>query len=121
MVGGLGTLLDIGLYGLLHRAGLSHWPALTLSFGTGVAIGFWLTRRWVFQNDSPAWKGQLLRFLLVIGLMYVLNGLLIEGLYRIFPPMAWRGLFARGTAAASTFPLSYLLHRRFSFGNFGFL
>lgn len=100
---------------------MGHWPALALSFGTGVAIGFWLTRRWVFQNGSPFWKGQLFRFLLVIGVMYAVNGLLIEGLYRIFPPGAWRSVVARGLAAASTFPLSYTLHRRFSFGNFGSL
>lgn len=106
---------------MLYRAGMSHWPALALSFGTGVAVGFWLTRRWVFQNDSPVWRGQLFRFLVVIGIVYAVNGLLIEGLYLLFPATVWRGIVARGLAAAGTLPISYTLHRRFSFGNFGSL
>lgn len=115
VVGGLGTLLDIGLYSTLRLFGVWHWVALALSFGTGVAIGFILTRRWVFQQRGPTWEGQLLRFLLVVGIMYFLNGILMEGLYWLLPAFTGRSFFVRGLAATGSLPISFTLHRRVSF------
>lgn len=115
MVGGTGTLWDVGLYAALRWMALPHWPALALSFGSGVVIGFVLTRSWVFGAQGAGWAGQMVRFLLVIGIMYVLNGLCMEGLYVLLPAFSGRSAAARLLAAGGTFPLSYLLHRRISF------
>lgn len=92
-----------------------HWLALGLSFSGGVAIGFVLTRMWVFHSQSPAWRQQLLRFILVIGLMYLVNGMIMEGLYLILPAFTGRSLFVRGLAATASLPISFTLHRRVSF------
>lgn len=115
MVGSLGTLLDIGIYAGLRKMGMWHWHALAISFTTGIVIGFLLTRLWVFERHGTPWKGQLLRFLLVILVMYFVNGLAIQYLYVLLPAAVWRSFAARSLAALGTFPLSYMLHRRISF------
>ncbi|MCS7189019.1 MAG: GtrA family protein [Bacteroidia bacterium] len=115
IVGGGGTLWDVGVYALLRNLGMGHWLSLTISFGTGVLIGFYLTRKWVFESQEVRWHGQLVRFLLVIGLIYFLNGLVMEGLYMVLPAMRWRAAVARGFAALGTFPVSFVLHKRISF------
>lgn len=115
MVGGLGTLWDVGVYAGLRWLAFPHWPALAMSFGSGVALGFVLTRFWVFGIRGTGWVGQIFRFLTVIGIMYVLNGLCMEGLYVLLPAFSGRSAVARLLAAGGTFPLSYLLHRRVSF------
>ncbi len=115
VVGGVGTLWDIGVYAGLRWFSMPHWPALALSFGSGVAIGFVLTRLWVFGVRGKEWKGQMFRFLVVIGVMYLVNGLCMEGLFVLLPAFSGRSAVARVLAAGGTFPLSYLLHRRISF------
>lgn len=115
VVGGTGTLIDIGLYSVLRFFGMWHWLALSISFGTGVALGFILTRLWVFQRRGSAWEGQLVRFLLVVGIMYFVNGFLMEGLYTIIPAFVGRSFFVRGGAAVISLPISFALHRRVSF------
>ncbi|MCS7153044.1 MAG: GtrA family protein [Bacteroidia bacterium] len=118
VVGGLGTLLDIGIYSGLRFLSIWHWVALAVSFTTGITVGFILTRRWVFRSTDPLWERQLLRFLIVVGIMYFVNGLIMEGLYWILPAFAGRSLVVRGAAAATALPLSFTLHRRVSFANF---
>lgn len=86
-----------------------------MSFSTGVILGFVLSRYWVFQNQSPYWRGQFMRFILVIGVMYIINSLLMQGLYWFLPPFIGRSSVVRGLAAVSAFPLSFALHRRISF------
>ncbi|MCX7606517.1 MAG: GtrA family protein [Bacteroidia bacterium] len=114
-VGGVGTVWDIGFYTLIRSFGIAHWPALSLSFGSGTLIGFFLTRYWVFRIETGPWKGQFLRFWMVIGLVYILNGLLMEGLYLLLPIGRWQGFMARTLAAAAILPVSFTLHRRVSF------
>jgi putative flippase GtrA len=115
VVGGVGTLLDMGLYAGLRNLGVWHWPALALSFGTGVAVGFYLTRRWVFDQKGSGWQRHFVRFIAVILVMYFVNGLVIEGIYKLLPLRMGRNIIARGLAAVGTFPLSFYLHRRISF------
>ncbi|MCX8112967.1 MAG: GtrA family protein [Bacteroidia bacterium] len=115
LVGGTGTLLDLGIYTGLRFLGVWHWLALAVSFGTGIAIGFVLTRSWVFRNADPAWEKQLGRFLLVVLVIYFLSGLLMEGLYWLLPTFTGRSLVIRGIAALGSLPLSFTLHRRVSF------
>lgn len=115
MVGGAGTLLDLGLYSVLRFFGVWHWIALALSFGAGITVGFILTRRWVFQQRGPAWEKQLLRFLIVVGIMYFVNGFFMEGLYWLLPAFTGRSFFVRGLAAMGALPISFTLHRRVSF------
>ncbi|MEN2992127.1 MAG: GtrA family protein [Bacteroidia bacterium] len=114
VVGGGGTLWDIGWYGFLRYVGLAHWPSLALSFGSGVILGFLFSRWWVFQQSGNL-PAQLLRFLAVIAFMYLLNGLIMAGLYKVIGGWKLQGWIVRGFSAALTFPLSYLLHRRISF------
>lgn len=105
----------MGLYAGLRNLGVWHWPALALSFGTGVAVGFYLTRRWVFDQKGNGWQRHFVRFIAVILVMYFVNGLVIEGIYKLLPLRMGRNIIARGLAAVGTFPLSFYLHRRISF------
>jgi len=115
-VGGVATLVDIGVYTVLtHLFSVEHWSALGLSFLAGIATNFGLSREWAFRAKSQKWYGQFFRFLLVVGVIYLVNGWLMRGLYGVWPPMVWRGFWVRGVAAMGTLPLSYYLHRRFTF------
>lgn len=115
IVGGSGTLLDLITYSGLRFLGLRHWLALAISFGIGIVFGFFLSRNWVFRSKDPQWEGQLLRFMLVIAFLYVLNGLVMEGLYWLIPAFAGRSFVIRGVSAFGLLPLSFTLHRRVSF------
>lgn len=115
MVGSVGTVWDIFWYGFLRKGGLDHWMAFSLSFSTGVALGFVLSRGWVFARKGGAWLPQLFRFFLVMGVIYGLNGWLSRELFMVLPLGSLRGFVARGVAAATIFPLSYYLHRHYSF------
>jgi putative flippase GtrA len=115
-VGGVATLVDMGVYGMLtHLGGVEHWIALAVSFGTGVITNFGLSRQWAFEAKVEKWHRQFIRFLVVIGVIYLVNGWFMRGLYLIWPSMLWRNFWVRGVAAIGTLPLSYYLHRRVSF------
>lgn len=62
-VGGLGTLLDLGLLTVLKLFGFSTLVANSLSFSAGVVNNFVLNRSWTFADASPLpWCSQLTRF-----------------------------------------------------------
>ena len=62
-VGGLGTLLDLGLLTVLKLSGFPTLAANSLSFSAGVVNNFILNRRWTFADASPLpWTSQLTRF-----------------------------------------------------------
>ena len=110
------TLVDLGLYtGLTHLAGMEHWVALGLSFIAGIVVNFSIARAWAFQTRGGRWHRQFFRFLLVAGVMYLVNGWLMQGLYEVWPLIAWRNFWVRGVSAMGTLPLSYYLLRRFTF------
>ncbi len=115
-MGGTATLVDIGVYTVLtHLFDVEHWRALGLSFFAGIVTNFGLSREWAFQAKGERWYGQFVRFLVVVGVIYLVNGWLMRGLYETWPLMVWRGFWVRGIAAVGTLPLSYYLHRRITF------
>ncbi|MDT7942438.1 MAG: GtrA family protein [Bacteroidota bacterium] len=115
VVGGLATLLDMGVYAVLTHMGVRHWAALGVSFGVALVVGFGLSRVWAFRAKEGQWYWQFFRFLIVAVVMYFVSGWLMQGLYMIWPPMMWRNFWVRGVAAIGTLPLSYYLSRRFTF------
>jgi len=73
-VGGLGTLLDLGLLTVLKLSGFPTLAANSLSFSAGVVNNFILNRRWTFAGVSPLpWNRQLTRFGLVSLIGLALN------------------------------------------------
>ena len=77
-VGGLGTLLDLGLLTVLKQSGFPTLAANSLSFSAGVANNFILNRRWTFADASVApWSSQLARFTLVSLIGLALNNAII--------------------------------------------
>ena len=78
-VGSLGTLIDVGLFALLHTGlGVPALPANTLSFSLGLANNFIWHRRWTFAGRSakPA-NVQAWQFLAVSLVGLVINTALV--------------------------------------------
>lgn len=120
-VGLLGTLLDVGLFALLHGlAGLAILPANTLSYSAGIVNNFVLNRRWTY-GDLPqrALGRQLLQFALVSLSALLLNNLV---LVLLTPPLSATAigtgggyLLAKFSATVIGLGWSFVLNRVWTF------
>ncbi len=91
-VGMLGTLLDIGLFSLLHVAlGVPALASNTFSYSAGIVNNYVLHRRWTFADrGSKAVHTQFTQFLIVSLSALLLNNLIVlflgPALDRFFQP-----------------------------------
>ncbi len=66
VVGGIGTLIDVGvLYLLVERFSFSVLLATTIAFLLAVTHNFLLNKWWTFQNTSKNYRKLFLKFLLI--------------------------------------------------------
>lgn len=119
-VGLLGTLLDFGLFALLHvRLG---WPALaanSLSYGAGIANNYVLHRRWTYQDKSgKSVRLQATQFVAVSLSALALNTAAVLTLAAAFAPFlapAHEGLLAKGIATAIGLIWNFLANHFWTF------
>lgn len=72
IVGVASNTIGYLLYLALTQLGVGHKTAMSCLYVIGVAINFYLNRRWTFRAAQPVRAG-LARFLLAIALGYLLN------------------------------------------------
>lgn len=80
LVGGGSAAVDTGLLWLLHGAFGVWLPLATfLGVATSNVVNFLLNRNWVFSSSGAA-AGQAVRYLLLVGLNWVVTVLAVAGL-----------------------------------------
>lgn len=111
---GFATVVDVGLFWLLTRAGLWYVFALLISYGVGLTTNFLLSRRFVFGVYWRNWFFQYLVFSVV-----ALNGLLANlGLLQLMVrEFQINPTLARLLSAGAIAVLNFVGHRMYSFGS----
>lgn len=107
IIGGLNTLCSYLLFAVGLHLGLPYPWATLLAGIAGVALGFKLHGRYVFQNPG---RGRFGWFVLVFTATF-LASVSVQAAARGFCNGYWAGAFA----TAVTVPLSFLLNRRLVF------
>lgn len=119
-VGAIGTLVDIGLFSLLHAgADVSAAAANICSYSAGIVCNFWMHRNWTYRgvSDRPAAE-QALAFAAISATGLILNTLVVAGssgwLERGLPPI-WASLLAKGFATGVVFFWNYFANTYWTF------
>jgi putative flippase GtrA len=121
VVGMLGTVIDVGLFALLHTAlGLPTLAANTISYSAGIVNNYLLHRHWTYAGRPRRAAGmQFLQFLAVSLSALLLNNLLVLLLARplgTFFAAAGRGdLLAKGCATGVGMVWNYLANTLWTF------
>lgn len=112
IVGGTGTLLDIGVFALLIHAGADKIVANTISFLIGTAVAFIGHQQWTFQGRTDRPRHNLVRFVIVncSGLL-LSDVILLVAVDLINLPLA----VAKGLAIIIAGLTVYLINSRWSF------
>lgn len=85
IVGGVGTITDVGLLNLLHQAaGWPLWRANALSFCVALLQAFWLHRRWTYPEmaDQDA-RVQLVKFAIISVIGLGLSQIILLGVHAL--------------------------------------
>jgi putative flippase GtrA len=117
MVGGVGFIVNIGVYALFVRgAGVEYRVASIAAWLVAVANNFVLNRRWTFDAREGLAHFQALRFLLVSLVAEILSlGILtalVEG-------AGMRKILAQALAVAACTPLNFIGNKLWSFRSQG--
>jgi putative flippase GtrA len=112
--GTVAALLNIVIVMFLtERLGLHYLVSLTICFITVTFCGFWANRIWTFRKRSSGAATDLTRYVIAalaqLCLSLALLGLCVEVLHIPYPS-------AMLLLSAAFVPITYLLHRRWSFG-----
>lgn len=114
VTGGLAYLVDTGALLSLHE--LANWPlpwATTGAYVGAFALTFMLNRTWVFDAPSGAMGPQLVRYLILVGLNYLLTLLLVLGLAALGLPV----VVAKTISVAVIAVLNFFAYRSFVFAD----
>lgn len=121
VAGGLAAAINWVARILLSLA-MPFEAALLLAYGIGMAAGFWLYRRFVFDGASAgSLRGQLAVFLAVnmagAGVVLAVSAGLVAGLAPLLPqvPLALVESFGHGVGIAVGAGANYLGHRLLTF------
>ncbi|WP_329110112.1 GtrA family protein [Micromonospora sp. NBC_01699] len=111
VVGGGSAALDTGLLWLLHGA-FEVWLPLATFVGvvTSTGLNFLLNRSWVFASTGGA-GGQLVRYLILVGVNWVLTVLMVSAL----AGLGLNYLVAKCLALVVLTTLNFLLYRAWVF------
>jgi putative flippase GtrA len=102
------VVVDMGLLYLLHGV-LGMWlpAAVFTSTASSFALNFGLNRMWSFGNVTTPAGGQMVRYLLLAGINWVLTVLMVSGL-------VWLGLFylvAKAVTVLINSAINYFAYR----------
>jgi putative flippase GtrA len=113
-VGAVNTGVGIAaIYGLMFFAGAGPVAANLAGYATGMAVGFALNRSWTFESRRPV-ADVLPRYLLVLGLAYVLNlAIVVAATSRL----GWNPYLAQLAGIALYTSCSFVGCRRFVFAS----
>ena len=119
VTGGIAAAVNIAAREILNRA-MSYEAAVAVAYLAGMATAFVLARIFVFEASGAAMHREFGRFALVNALAFVQVWLVSVGLARlVFPALGFTrhaDTVAHVLGVASPVAVSYLLHKRFSFG-----
>lgn len=112
MVGGTGTLFDIGVFSLLIHFGVDKIVANTISFLVGTAVAFTGHQKWTFQSRTDRPRHNLIRFVIVNSSGLLLSDAILLVSVDLFSlPIA----IAKGLAIIIAGLSVYLINSRWSF------
>jgi len=112
LVGGVSYVVDLGaLLALPHPLGLSLPTATTGAYLVAFVFTFTLNRLWVFGAGEQPVGGQMVRYLVLVGVNYLLTLVLVLGLVRLGVPVAVAKTVSVGLIAV----LNFVAYRRFVF------
>ncbi|WP_377325131.1 GtrA family protein [Pimelobacter simplex] len=116
VTGGISYLVDVGTLVALH-SGLD-WPlglATTGAFAVAFVVTFTLNRIWVFQAGQEAAAGQVVRYLVLVGVNYVATLVIVLGLAHVGVPV----VVAKTVAVVAIALSNFFLYRAFVFRTTG--
>jgi len=97
---------------LTERVGLHYLVSVGVCFVTVTFVSFWMNRSWTFRKRDPGAGGDLARYLCTtfvqMGLSVIALSICVEVLHIPYP-------IAMLLLSAAFVPVTYLLHRRWSF------
>lgn len=122
---GLATIVDVFVYYLMLNLVLKQKPvvlesyvlratsiALVTSYGSGLMTNFTLTKFFVFTESELKTRFQLVRFILVAGIVLVANYFFMHFLINT---LCWYPTPSRAFSAITIGLFSFMAHRHFSF------
>ncbi|MEJ0085353.1 MAG: GtrA family protein [Pseudomonadota bacterium] len=114
VTGGLCVLLNVGIaYALTEYLGIHYLLSLALCSIIVTVVGFVLNKSWTFRTHGSAALPEFLRYSLVTGMNIIIGmcfcALLVERLHVPY-------LYAIAIVGVVFAPLTYLVHRAWTFG-----
>lgn len=112
IVGGLASIVYLGLFAALLAVGVHYLVAGTIGYLAAIATNFAVNREWTFGRGTRAIQQQAIAFLgvqLTIGAMNLtlLHGLVVWGVHPI--------IVAQLLTCAALFPVNFLASQRWGF------
>lgn len=98
------------IYAALY-AGAPVLAANVMGYGVGLAVSFWLNRRWTFKVQAQQWRGQMLAFVLAFAAAYAANLAAVMLALKVVDAYS-----AQLAGMAAYTALFYLLSKRCVFG-----
>jgi len=119
IAGGSNTVITFALYALMVNSGLNYNLSLVVSYVTGIALGFLFNRLWTFANtenlakpNGKSTSTQFVRYLLVYGLIFMVNFLILNLLVQAFK---LNPILSQLVAVGVSTVCSYLLQKSWVF------
>lgn len=114
--GGGNTAITYVVYVILVSVGLHYNAALAIVYPLGIALGFWVNRKWTFADKhSPKTNTtgtQLFKYIAVYGLIFLINLACLNSLVLLLElNPVWAQLFALTVSTVC----SYFLQKRWVF------
>ena len=113
VVGASGFVINIVLYALLlHGAGLGYILAAVISNSVALVNNFLWHRHWTFDASDAVAHKQLVRFVLVCGVGFLIN---LAVLRFAVETLGIQKLLAEAIAAVIAAPVTFVLNRQWAF------
>ena len=114
VVGGLATVVDVAIFGLLLNLNFSHTLSLSFSYLCGLTTNFLLSRDYVF---GVRWQNGILQY--CVFACVAINSLFANlGIMQLLiNELQWSAISARIASAACVAVLSFIGHKLYSFAS----
>jgi len=124
IAGGSNTAITFALYALLVIYGVNYNLSLTITYVLGIVLGFLINRMWTFasegnrkgettsQSNPKSTSTQFFQYLLVYGLIFIVNFLILNMLVQVF---TLNPIVSQLIGVAASTVCSYFLQRAWVF------